>query len=370
MKRVFISYAHNDAAFRDALVVHLQVLCTAGIIENWHDGELQPGADWKATISRELQAADIIVLLVSAHFLASKSCQELELGPALTRWMAESALIMPVIVRSCDWEVSPLARLQVLPSQGKPIATWTHEDDAWTEVTRKIRGAAMQASGASRVSPKSVLFKSENNGTGSHYHSTEVREHIDVAPNPAFVRSPAALAASLTNSPAAYQSSGLPEDDPAQHLPWNPAFARSPAALAGSPTHSPAFAPQQNGSVGEDSANAGGYGGDFKRHPPPPGQAQRAVLTGGAGIFCVDARMESLRVGRNGAVCAILLAEPRVSSVHASVKIEGGQLLVRDENSNNGTFVSGQRIPSMVWISVSHADSLRFGPVEFFVRLE
>jgi hypothetical protein len=106
----------------------------------------------------------------------------------------------------------------------------------------------------------------------------------------------------------------------------------------------------------------GGFG-------PPPGMASRGVLTGGAGIFTVQPGME-MKAGRDGAVCQLLLNEPRVSGTHATIKLEGGQLLVRDENSNNGTFVNGQRIPAMVWTAVPPGAALRFGPAEFSVRLE
>lgn len=143
MKRVFISYAHEDKDFLRSLEVHLQVLRSACIIASWHDGKIGAGEDWKANIDRELRAADIIVLLVSADFLASKSCQELELAPALRRWNAREVTVVPVLVRTCAWEVSPLARLQMLPAEAKAISTWAHQDDAWTEVTRKIRATAL-----------------------------------------------------------------------------------------------------------------------------------------------------------------------------------------------------------------------------------
>jgi pSer/pThr/pTyr-binding forkhead associated (FHA) protein len=77
-----------------------------------------------------------------------------------------------------------------------------------------------------------------------------------------------------------------------------------------------------------------------------------------------------MRAGRDGAMCQILLTEPRVSGSHATVKFEGGQLLVRDENSNNGTFLNGQRLPPGVWTPAAPGAMLRFGPVEFSVRLE
>jgi hypothetical protein len=108
--------------------------------------------------------------------------------------------------------------------------------------------------------------------------------------------------------------------------------------------------------------------------PPPPAHpapafAQRATLTGSAGIFTVLPGME-MKAGRDGALCQILLNEPRVSGTHASLKIENGQLFVRDDNSNNGTQINAQRIGPGVWTPVPHGAILKFGPVEFSVSLE
>ena len=105
----------------------------------------------------------------------------------------------------------------------------------------------------------------------------------------------------------------------------------------------------------------------------PPGAAQRsamsAMLRGTSGQFTVPLGSE-VRVGRDPAQCAIYLAEPRVSGVHATLRLEGAQLLVRDETSNNGTFVAGSRIASGAWTPVPAGAPLRFGPIEFAVLIE
>jgi pSer/pThr/pTyr-binding forkhead associated (FHA) protein len=77
-----------------------------------------------------------------------------------------------------------------------------------------------------------------------------------------------------------------------------------------------------------------------------------------------------MRAGRDGAQCAILLAEPRVSAVHASLKLESGQLWLRDENSNNGSQVNGTRVSPGTWVPVPNGSLIRFGPAEFSVALE
>lgn len=100
-----------------------------------------------------------------------------------------------------------------------------------------------------------------------------------------------------------------------------------------------------------------------------PSGPQAARLRGNAGEFTIVAGPE-VRVGRDPAACSILLGEPRVSGVHATLKLEAGQLLVRDETSNNGTWIAGSRINPGVWTSVPPGAPLRFGPVEFTVQLE
>jgi pSer/pThr/pTyr-binding forkhead associated (FHA) protein len=111
-------------------------------------------------------------------------------------------------------------------------------------------------------------------------------------------------------------------------------------------------------------------------HPAPPDpygaapmSATRATLQGSAGVFTVVPGVE-IRAGRDGAQCGILLAEPRVSGVHSTLKLESGQLLVRDEHSNNGTLLNGNRLTPGVWTPVPNGSLVRFGPVEFSVRLE
>jgi pSer/pThr/pTyr-binding forkhead associated (FHA) protein len=94
-----------------------------------------------------------------------------------------------------------------------------------------------------------------------------------------------------------------------------------------------------------------------------------ATIRGAAGQYTVRAGSE-VRAGRDPAQCPIFLAEPRISGVHATLRFEGGQLQVRDETSNNGTFVAGTRIAPGTWTPVSPGVPLRFGPIEFSVQLE
>ncbi|HET9955234.1 MAG TPA: FHA domain-containing protein, partial [Polyangiaceae bacterium] len=101
--------------------------------------------------------------------------------------------------------------------------------------------------------------------------------------------------------------------------------------------------------------------------PPQPayggGMPSSAVLQGAAGTFTILNGQE-LKAGRDPNQCGIVLHEPRVSGVHATLKLEGGQLLIRDENSNNGTLVNNVRLSPSVWSPVPSGSLLRLGPVE------
>jgi predicted component of type VI protein secretion system len=104
-------------------------------------------------------------------------------------------------------------------------------------------------------------------------------------------------------------------------------------------------------------------------YAPPVGGASRATLTSSAGVYTVMPGFE-MRVGRDQAQCQIAMSEPRISGVHATLKMEAGQLHVRDEGSNNGTFVNGNRIAGGVWTLVPAGSVLRVGPIDFAVQLE
>lgn len=103
--------------------------------------------------------------------------------------------------------------------------------------------------------------------------------------------------------------------------------------------------------------------------PPNPYGATGASIVGAFGQFAIRAGTD-VRVGRDPAQCPVTLAEPRVSGVHATLRFDNGTLLVRDEGSNNGTYVNGARIAAGVFTPISSGSALRFGPVEFSVRLE
>ena len=48
------------------------------------------------------------------------------------------AYVIPIIIRPVYWEEAPFAKLQVLPTGGKPITKWSDTHEAFLDVARGI----------------------------------------------------------------------------------------------------------------------------------------------------------------------------------------------------------------------------------------
>lgn len=138
---VFYSYAHGDEAMRDKLTKHLSLLQRQGFIKGWHDREITAGTEWKGEIDEHLNSARVVLLLVSADFLASDYCWDVEMKRAMERHELKEARVIPVILRDVDWHASPFGKLQALPRNGKPVTSWPNEDEAFADIARGIRRA-------------------------------------------------------------------------------------------------------------------------------------------------------------------------------------------------------------------------------------
>jgi len=137
--QLFCSYSHKDAKFRAELEVFLAGLRTQGLVHLWHDRLIQPGADWAREIDDNLDQADIVLLLVSADFMASQYCMGIELKRALQRSRSARARVIPILVRTCDLEGAPFSQLQWLPTGARPVKQWRDRDAAWTDVAKGVR---------------------------------------------------------------------------------------------------------------------------------------------------------------------------------------------------------------------------------------
>ena len=189
MIRLFISYSHKDEEFRQELETHLALLKRQNVIDVWQDRKITAGCEWANTIDKNLEAADIVLLLISADFLASDYCYDIEMKRALEKHNANQVKVIPIIIRAVDWGGAKFGKLNALPKDGKPVDSWGKKDEAWTNVAQGIRRTIEEVKGQltkdkllsgseKTVRPWNVPFDHNVFFTGREDVLTKIREAL------------------------------------------------------------------------------------------------------------------------------------------------------------------------------------------------
>jgi hypothetical protein len=135
---IFFSYAHEDESLMNEVRLQLVVRERLGEIVKWHDRMIPAGDEWRTRIDNRIEEAQVILLFMSPHFLASRYCYEIEGQIALRRHRDGTARVIPVVLRACDWTITPFGELQALPRDGRPITQWPDRDQASLDIARGI----------------------------------------------------------------------------------------------------------------------------------------------------------------------------------------------------------------------------------------
>ena len=140
--KIFIAYTLEDNAFLEHLQSHLAGLERQGIAGTWNDQMIEAGQAVDEAIEREMNDAEVIVMLLSADFIANDFCYGTLVAKAIARHQSGQALLLPVLVRHCDWPSLPFGHLRPLPTDNGrllPISDWPNPDKAWMQVVEAIR---------------------------------------------------------------------------------------------------------------------------------------------------------------------------------------------------------------------------------------
>jgi WD40 repeat protein len=137
---IFICYARRDEALLNELKTHLKPLQRDGLINLWYDHDISAGTEWEPQIMRHLNAAQIVLLLVSPDFMNSDYCYGIEMNRALKRHERGEARVIPIILRPVYWHGKLLGKLQALPTDGKPVTSsfWQDRDAAFYDITQGL----------------------------------------------------------------------------------------------------------------------------------------------------------------------------------------------------------------------------------------
>jgi hypothetical protein len=137
--KIFYSYAHEDEELCNELNKHLSIFQRRGLITSWYNRDIYAGIGWTQEAHTHLQAAQIILLLISPDFIYSDYCYGKEMMQAIERHKTGHARVIPIILRPVYWEGAPFGEFQVLPTDAKPVTSWKILDEAFNNVARGIR---------------------------------------------------------------------------------------------------------------------------------------------------------------------------------------------------------------------------------------
>jgi len=137
--KIFLSYSHKDKEHKDVFLSHFSSIARTENVSIWTDVEIGAGTQWDAVISQQLCSADIVILLVSANFIASEYIYNRELAKALEMQELSKVWIIPVMLSNCSITDMKIAAIQTLPTDPRFVEAWANKNDAWVNVVEGIR---------------------------------------------------------------------------------------------------------------------------------------------------------------------------------------------------------------------------------------
>jgi hypothetical protein len=122
-KSVFISYSSQDIRWLERLQEMLKPLLRSNTMLTWDATHLRPGVKWREQTALAISLANVAVLLVSPHYLASDNLIERELTPLLDAAEHNGLTILWVAVSASMYQVTPIANYRPVNDPGRPLDT-------------------------------------------------------------------------------------------------------------------------------------------------------------------------------------------------------------------------------------------------------
>ncbi len=166
---VYLAYAPADLDLLRRLRTQLAAVERIGVVDAWHDEEVEIGSDREQAMLQALHDSPIIVLLISADFLASEFAFEKELKIALQLQRENKAQVLPVILRECTWKYTALAKMEVLPPGGIPVTNdhWQTVDEAFLKVVDAVMAACEKHQNPTKGSTTTTPIRLSDTNTAS-----------------------------------------------------------------------------------------------------------------------------------------------------------------------------------------------------------
>lgn len=136
--RIVLSRHEQDEEAATDLLTHLRPLERRGDVVLWHRGLLKAGQNTSDVVAAQLDAADVVLLFLSADYLADDvTVSEVERAMALRAKV--STRVIPVLFKPAHFAEENFAGLAPLPRDGRPVSTRRDQDQAWFDVASGIK---------------------------------------------------------------------------------------------------------------------------------------------------------------------------------------------------------------------------------------
>ena len=113
-------------------------------IEIWYTDLILGGVEKDIEIKNRIEASSIFLILVSSNSIFSDEINLKQINVALKRNRLGKIILIPILLKPCQWEILPIAKNQVLPTNKKPISLWRDLDEAFLEVIENLRRVVLR----------------------------------------------------------------------------------------------------------------------------------------------------------------------------------------------------------------------------------
>src|SRR5260370_25287315 len=135
---LFSVHAPQDASLQHHLEKHLSPLKRQGVISIRSVDTIPAGADRAVPIEKYLNQAQIILLLISAEFIASDHLHSI-MTYALQKKEEGHTHVISILLRPLDWEMLSVSQLSGFLLNRRPVTKWPNRDEAFAHIAQAIR---------------------------------------------------------------------------------------------------------------------------------------------------------------------------------------------------------------------------------------
>ncbi|MBL7784500.1 MAG: TIR domain-containing protein [Chitinophagales bacterium] len=132
---IFLLYVEKDIAYLEQLKKHLAVLERQRLIALADESDVLAGQHIDQEIKRGIEAADLVLALISSAFLSADYPHYNYVMYA----MQHNKMIVPILLRPCEWKQSPWKDLKALPRNGKYLSQSRNKDKTLYEIVTELR---------------------------------------------------------------------------------------------------------------------------------------------------------------------------------------------------------------------------------------